>query len=75
MGGPQPSIITLNYFASSMNLLTMLRLFSDEGLPAARIVADGWEHYFADMATDIDPSCICNTWRGMGDELPVPTLP
>jgi hypothetical protein len=75
VGEPQASLTALNYFASSLALLTMMRLLSGEAIISARTIADGWEHYFADVTCEIDPECICHAWRGMGDEKQVAYLP
>lgn len=72
---PQASLAPLNYFAASLTLLTMLRLFASDGVLAPQTLADGWEHYFADRAVEIRPGCVCNSWRAMGDEVEVSYLP
>jgi molybdopterin-synthase adenylyltransferase len=72
---PQPSLTALNFFASSLSVLTMLRMLSSDGVISSRTIADGWEHYFADSAGEIDSKCICHTWRSMGDETRITYLP
>ena len=72
---PQPSVISLNYFASSFTLITMLRLLTREGVETSSTIADGWAHYFAPMESAVTPSCICHSWRAMADEVAIFYLP
>jgi hypothetical protein len=53
----------------------MLRMLSSDGIISPRTIADGWEHYFAENPSDINPQCICHTWRSMGDEVTIAYLP
>jgi molybdopterin-synthase adenylyltransferase len=73
--GPQPSLAPLNTFAASLAMLTLLRLWSRGGAVSTRTIADGWEQYFADAASETLPSCPCHEWRAMGDAVPLPCLP
>jgi molybdopterin-synthase adenylyltransferase len=75
VAAPQPSLTSLNYFASSLSLITMLRMFSGDGVISPSFIADGWEHYFAPGKSAIDPSCICHSWREMADDVDVFHLP
>jgi hypothetical protein len=72
---PEASLAALNYFASSLAVLTLVRLLSTEGVVASHAIMDGWEHYVADRTSDIDAQCICRTWRSMGDLKQMPFLP
>lgn len=71
---PEGSLAALNSFASSLTTLTLLRLLG-KGALAPRTVADGWEHFFADFEGAIDPQCICQHWRSMGDEAALAFMP
>ena len=64
---PQASLTPLNFFASSVALLSLLRLYSSDDSAAASFIADGWEHYFAENSSAIDPLCVCSSWRRLGD--------
>jgi molybdopterin-synthase adenylyltransferase len=71
---PQPSLISLNYFASALTLITMLRMLTEDGLDSTFFIADGWQQYFASGKDGVDPSCICHEWRGMADDVAVSYL-
>jgi len=75
VGEPQPSLISLNYFASSLTLITMLRLLTEKGVESLSFIGDGWEHYFAIGESEVVPSCICHSWRGMADDVAISFLP
>ncbi len=69
LGGHQPGVAPLNYFASALALLTLIRLYSGQGLPAASVAFDGWEQYVHPLRAEINPECICSRWRGKADDL------
>jgi molybdopterin-synthase adenylyltransferase len=73
--GHQPSVAPLNYFAAGLAALTLLHLYSNPGLPHASVVIDGWEHYVHPLSSQIDPQCICHTWRGKADTFSFGVLP
>lgn len=72
---PQPSLTALNYLASSMAIITMIRLYSGQGIPDASVVFDVWEQFVHPLRTEVDPACICSQWRGRADDLPIAFLP
>ncbi len=72
---PQPSVISLNFFASSFTLITMLRMLTSEGVASPSQIADGWESYFSPGTSAIVPSCICKLWRAMADNVTISYLP
>ena len=67
----QPSLAPLNYFASSLALLALVRLYSGQTLPSVSTVFDGWEQYVHPLTAEIRPECVCSKWRGMGDSVPI----
>ena len=75
LGPRQPSIAPLNYFASALALLTLIRLYSGQALSAASTVFDGWEQYVHPLRAEVDPECVCSGWRGRADDLPIVFLP
>lgn len=70
-GMHQPSLTPLNYLASTLALLTLIRLYSGHPLPSASTVFDGWEQYVHPLRADVDSECVCKSWRGKGDDLPI----
>ena len=75
LADPQPSLTSLNYFAASAALLTMLRLISSKEVVQKSFIVDAWEHYFVDVNEGIDQGCICRSWRGMADRMRIAYLP
>lgn len=73
--GPAPSLAPLNQMASSVALITALRVLAGGGEESARWVADAWGQYSMRMPADVRPDCICRAWRGRGDSVPLPVLP
>jgi hypothetical protein len=71
----QPSITPLNYFASGLALITMIRLYSGTELAYQSSVIDPWEQFVHPLQTQIKKDCICQRWRGKGDQLPIAFLP
>src|SRR5260370_6512996 len=72
---PQPSLTPLNYLASAVAILTLVRLYSGQPVPAASVVFDAWEQFVHPLRAEVDPTCICSQWRGCADDVPVPFLP
>jgi len=70
-GQRQPSLAPLNYFASALALLILVRLYSGQAMTTASLVFDGWEQYVHPLGVEVDSKCICSTWRGRGDDLPI----
>jgi molybdopterin/thiamine biosynthesis adenylyltransferase len=75
LGQHQPSLAPLNYLASAIALLTMVRLYSGQALPAASTVFDAWEQYVHPLPAEVDPDCVCSAWRGKADDMPIVFLP
>lgn len=75
LAGPQPSLAALNYFASSLSVLSLLRFLSGDRVGAQSFIGDGWERYFVDRPDNIDTECICAQWRALGDEVRLSYLP
>jgi molybdopterin-synthase adenylyltransferase len=75
LGQRQPSLAPLNFLASALAALTLVRLYSGKHLPAASVVFDGWEQYVHPLSARVDPDCICSKWRGKADDTPIAFLP
>jgi hypothetical protein len=73
--GPAPSLAPLNQMASSVALITALRVLLDGGEESPRWIVDAWSQYSMPMPATIRPDCICAAWRGKGDTTPLPVLP
>jgi molybdopterin-synthase adenylyltransferase len=71
----QPSLTPLNYFAGAAAVLIMLKLQSGQPVIAASVVFDAWEQFVQPLRAEPDPACICQQWRGRGDDVPVAFLP
>lgn len=73
--GPAPSLAPLNQMASSVALVTALRVVLDGGNEASRWIVDAWGQYSMPLSADVRPSCICARWRGRGDASSLAVLP
>lgn len=71
LGERQPSLAPVNYFASALAVLTLIRLYSGQALPTGSTVFDGWEQFVHPLRTEVDSKCVCSAWRGKGDDLPI----
>jgi len=56
-------------------LITMMRLYSGAELLNLSSVIDPWEQFVHPLQTRIKNDCICQRWRGKGDQLPIAFLP
>jgi molybdopterin-synthase adenylyltransferase len=74
LDGPQPSLTSLNYLASAMAIVTLLRVYSGQPVPAASVVFDVWEQFVHPLRTEVDPGCICSQWRGHADDVSIAFL-
>ena len=72
---PQPSLTSLNYLASSVAVVTLVRLYSGQPVPAESVVFDVWEQFVHPLRAEVDLKCICSQWRGRADDFPVAFLP
>jgi molybdopterin-synthase adenylyltransferase len=68
---PHPSLTSLNYLASAVAVITLVRLYSGQPVPAASVVFDAWEQFVHPLRADVDPTCICRHWRGQADDVPI----
>ena len=75
LDGPQPSLTALNYLASSVAVVTLVRIYSGQPIPAASVVFDVWEQFVHPLRADVDLTCICSQWRGRADDFPIAFLP
>lgn len=75
LGAHQPSLAPLNYLASALAVLTLIRLYSGKPLQSASIIFDGWEQFVHPLPSIVDENCICASWRGKADDLPIAFLP
>ena len=70
----QPSLTPLNYLASAVAVVTLVRLYSGLPVPAASVVFDVWEQFVHPLRAEVDPTCICSQWRGRADDVPMAFL-
>jgi hypothetical protein len=68
-----PSVAALNGFAASLAALVLLQLVTS-GSRSVSFVLDGWELYVHELDASVNASCLCNGWRGQGDQVPVQWL-
>jgi len=73
--GPAPSLAPLNQMASSVALVTALRVLLDGGEEASRWIVDAWSQYSMRMPAAVRLDCICAAWRGRGDTVSLAVLP
>jgi molybdopterin-synthase adenylyltransferase len=73
--GHQPSLIPVNYFAAAIAATSALHLYSGQPLISSSIIFDAWGQYAHPLETKVDPTCICQEWRGQGDAAPLAFLP
>lgn len=71
----QPSLTPLNFLASSIATLSMLRAFGGRSSPSTSFIVDVWESYVHPLPNGRRTSCICNSWRGKGDDVYLPFKP
>jgi len=71
LGGHQPSLAPLNYFAAALAATMLLRLYSGQHLATASAIFDAWEQYVHPVSSEVDRNCICSTWRGKADDFPI----
>jgi hypothetical protein len=72
---PQPSLAPLNYLASAVAVITLVRLYSGQPIPSASVVFDVWEQFVHPLRAEPDVTCICSQWRGRADDVPMSFLP
>ena len=70
---PAPSVAALNWFAASLATLTLLQLVTS-GCRGLSYVLDGWELYVHELTSNAKAQCLCDAWRGRGDQEPVQWL-
>lgn len=73
--GAQPSLAPLNGIAASAAVLAAVRLFDSDSFSSVGYLFDPWEQYLQDIEAAINPDCVCQQWRLLGDTLPLPSLP
>ena len=69
------TLTPLNQMASSVALLTALRVLLDGEGESSRWIVDAWSQYSMRMPAAVRPDCICATWRGRGDTVSLAVLP
>jgi hypothetical protein len=71
LGQPQPSLTPLNYLASAVAAVTLVKLYSGQPISSASVVFDVWEQFVHPLRAEADPTCICSQWRGRADDVPI----
>jgi hypothetical protein len=73
--GPQPSLAPLNFLASSIATMSLLRCLAGDNPQSNSFIADLWERYIQPLASDRTDDCVCRSWRGRADAVYVPFKP
>jgi hypothetical protein len=70
----EPSLGSLTGAAAAFAVLMMIKAGVGGGAPDWAIF-DPWEIYGIVGTSPVRPDCICTSWRGRGDEIPISYLP